>query len=77
MRYDIYGRDVMIANKMESNGKAGRIMVSETTKNLLERNSNPDLEYEFEFHKEVDVSNAHQKQIIKGYLVKDHFEEEQ
>lgn len=23
VRYDIYGRDVLIANKMESNGKAG------------------------------------------------------
>lgn len=36
VRYDIYGTDVMIANKMESNGEPGRIMVSEVTKNLLE-----------------------------------------
>lgn len=36
VRYDIYGTDVMIANKMESNGEPGCIMVSEVTKNLLE-----------------------------------------
>ena len=36
VRYDIYGRDVLIANKMESNGKSGDILVSNTTKELLE-----------------------------------------
>lgn len=36
MRYDIYGTDVMISNKMESNGEPGRIMVSQATKDLLE-----------------------------------------
>jgi class 3 adenylate cyclase len=25
VRYDIYGSDVMIANKMESNGKKGQV----------------------------------------------------
>ena len=25
IRYDIYGKDVMIANKMESNGKEGEV----------------------------------------------------
>ena len=37
VRYDIYGRDVLIANKMESNGKAGNVMISETTKKILMR----------------------------------------
>jgi len=32
VRYDIYGQDVMIANKMESNGKEGMVLVSESTK---------------------------------------------
>lgn len=32
VRYDIYGSDVMIANKMESNGKKGAVQVSEETK---------------------------------------------
>ncbi|KAL4494618.1 hypothetical protein ABPG72_004520 [Tetrahymena utriculariae] len=36
VRYDIYGTDVMLSNKMESNGEPGKIMVSQTTKNLLE-----------------------------------------
>ena len=37
VRYDIYGKDVSIANKMESSGLEGRVMVSEATKNLVER----------------------------------------
>jgi class 3 adenylate cyclase len=36
VRYDVYGRDVLIANKMESGGKEGMVCVSETTRNLLE-----------------------------------------
>ncbi len=37
MRYDLYGTDVMIANKMESNGLPGKVMISEVTKNLLDQ----------------------------------------
>ena len=36
VRYDIYGPDVLIANKMESGGEPGRINVSEVTKSFLE-----------------------------------------
>jgi len=36
VRYDIFGPDVLVANKMESNGTAGRILVSDTTKSTLE-----------------------------------------
>ena len=36
VRYDIYGTDVLIANKMESNGEAGKVNVSEATKKILE-----------------------------------------
>jgi len=28
VRYDVYGRDVTIANKMESSGERGRILIS-------------------------------------------------
>lgn len=35
VRYDIYGRDVMIANKIESSGEKGRILISATTRDLL------------------------------------------
>lgn len=32
VRYDIYGKDVLLANKMESNGDRGRILISEPLK---------------------------------------------
>ncbi|EGR28424.1 hypothetical protein IMG5_176100, partial [Ichthyophthirius multifiliis] len=38
VRYDIYGKDVVIANKMESNSEPGKIRVSENFKNILESN---------------------------------------
>ncbi|CAD8201256.1 unnamed protein product [Paramecium pentaurelia] len=36
VRYDIYGPDVLIANKMESKGDRGKVQVSESTKKTLE-----------------------------------------
>ena len=36
IRYDIYGQDVVIANKVESNGIQGKVSVSQSTKELLE-----------------------------------------
>ena len=36
VRYDIFGIDVMIANKMESNSKPGKILISEATRRLVE-----------------------------------------
>ena len=38
VRYDIFGPDVLIANKMESNGQAGSVVISETTHELLKKN---------------------------------------
>ena len=35
VRYDIFGSDVLIANKMESSGVPGRINISEETKDLI------------------------------------------
>lgn len=51
VRYDIYGPDVDIANKMESGGAAGRINVSEVTKALLEQ-SHP-TRFEYIFNKKI------------------------
>lgn len=65
MRYDIYGKDVLIANKMESNGVEGNIMVSETTKKLLEKDEN--LSFRFALHKAVECKV--QKEPINGYLL--------
>ena len=65
VRYDIYGKDVLIANKMESNGKEGHIMVSTATKNLLEQSF---LNYFlFEFYKDVNIPSL--KTNIGGYFV--------
>lgn len=36
IRYDIYGINVLIANKMESNGERGAVTISESTKELIE-----------------------------------------
>jgi class 3 adenylate cyclase len=36
VRYDIYGPDVLIANKMESEGEAGRINVSEVARDIID-----------------------------------------
>lgn len=36
IRFDLYGSDVLIANKMESNGGHDRIHISEQTKKLIE-----------------------------------------
>lgn len=35
VRYDIFGSDVLIANKMESNGLPGEVVVSEDTKKTI------------------------------------------
>ncbi|CAG9331911.1 unnamed protein product [Blepharisma stoltei] len=51
VRYDIYGRDVLIANKCESNGIAGKIVVSENAKNLVQKN--PQCPYIFDIHKDI------------------------
>ena len=37
IRYDLYGQDVLIANKMESSGESDAIHVSESTKLILEK----------------------------------------
>ena len=52
VRYDIYGPDVLIANKMESGGEAGKINVSDRTKELLESKF-PFFNYEL--NKQVEV----------------------
>lgn len=63
IRYDIYGSDVLIANKMESNGVAGSIVMSEETLSMIE-DFQPDL-FEFEFYKEVPIPSI--DKTIKAY----------
>ncbi|CAD8079778.1 unnamed protein product [Paramecium primaurelia] len=53
VRYDIYGPDVLIANKMESKGESGKLQVSSTTKEILEQHY-PE-EFKYVFHTRVDI----------------------
>ena len=55
VRYDIFGNDVLIANKMESNGVDSKVVISESTFNLLNKNQNIMDSMEFTPHKEVDI----------------------
>ena len=64
VRYDIFGSDVLIANKMESAGTPGRINISEETKNLLESKGMP---FSVSFNKEVHIDSV--EEDIKCYLI--------
>ena len=55
VRYDIYGKDVYIANKMESNGSPGRVLVSEKTKNIISTKSAHDFNFEENIEIELPV----------------------
>jgi class 3 adenylate cyclase len=55
VRYDIYGKDVLIANKMESNGNPGRLMISNFTREILKKDKNSP--YKLTFARNVEVSN--------------------
>ncbi|EGR29548.1 hypothetical protein IMG5_153650, partial [Ichthyophthirius multifiliis] len=65
VRYDVYGTDVMISNKMESNGEPGKIMVSQRTKDLLQ-SAYKNL-YNFEFSKTVNIPTI--QKDIGGYFI--------
>jgi len=65
VRYDIFGSDILIANKMESSGAEGRVCVSEDTKKIVIEYQ-PD-RYKFQKHDTVNISNLDRK--IKEYVV--------
>ena len=55
VRYDIYGSDVLMANKVESSGCPGRINVSEDVKRIVE--SSWPGRFAFEFNQEVQIED--------------------
>lgn len=59
VRYDIYGSDVMIANKTESCGSPGQILVSEATKIFIQRLRPND--FIFNLHTEFFVKTTKKK----------------
>lgn len=65
VRYDIYGSDVITANKMESSGEAGKINVSEITKLVLEKKFSGCFNYTF--NKIVKDTSTHR--AIKSYFL--------
>lgn len=65
VRYDIYGSDVMIANKFEEKGKVAHIHISETTKKLLDQLDYKN--YEVKPHGQVTVQKLNA--TYDGYLI--------
>lgn len=70
VRFDLYGEDVVIANKMESGGEQGRICVSESTKNLLEQVELAN--YTFIEHQEVTLKSSG-RTIMSHFMNLDQF----
>jgi magnesium-transporting ATPase (P-type)/class 3 adenylate cyclase len=72
VRYDIYGPDVLISNKMESGGMAGRINVSDVTMAILEKKLPESFIYEF--NKEIIakvIGRTHKSYFIKDNTTQD------
>lgn len=65
VRYDIFGSDVLVANKMESSGMQGKVCVSEDTRKMVLEHQ-PD-KYKFEKHTIVTVENLDRK--VKEFIV--------
>jgi magnesium-transporting ATPase (P-type)/class 3 adenylate cyclase len=65
IRYDIYGPDVLIANKMESNGAADKINVSDITRVYLKK-ALPG-RFKFSFNKEIEVKVV--QRVHKCYFI--------
>ncbi|KAL4471717.1 hypothetical protein ABPG74_008610 [Tetrahymena malaccensis] len=65
VRYDIYGKDVLLANKMESNGERGRILISDPLKQVIQEHF-PD-KFEYKSGPEVQVKSINIK--MKSYFV--------
>ena len=59
VRFDLYGPDVLAANKMESGGQPGRINLSETTKSLIDQIDSTN--YTFEPNKEIEIKSVNKK----------------
>lgn len=68
VRFDIYGQDVVAANKMESKGDNGKINVSEVTRKLLEQNET--CNYSFVENKEIFVKGTKgDEQVYMSYFL--------
>lgn len=66
IRFDLYGSDVLIANKMESNGQQDRIHISQSSKELLDK-VNKNRRYLFTPNGETEIKALNRK--VGGYFV--------
>ena len=73
VRYDIFGQDVLIANKMESNGMAGAVCISEQTYKLIHKNNFVAETFEFTEHRPCEIGTI--GKTIKSYKVEQTFNE--
>ena len=55
IRYDLYGQDVLIANKMESSGESDTVHISDATKEMLCREKTIHSKYTFIPSEDVEI----------------------
>jgi hypothetical protein len=67
VRYDVYGKDVYIAEQVQKVGVGRSVVVSETTKVLLE--NCPTFEYTFQPHEPVEIKQKSLNEKINTYIV--------
>ncbi|EGR27982.1 hypothetical protein IMG5_185650 [Ichthyophthirius multifiliis] len=68
VRYDVYGRDIRIANKMESSGDPAKVMISQSTKDWIEKD--PNCPYSIVWAKEVEIKSKDKPtEIIQSYFI--------
>lgn len=66
VRYDVFGIDNAIANKMESDGQAGKVNISEDAKRMIEAD---DIELPFKLTENPKKSKVGIRDSIKSFLV--------
>lgn len=65
VRYDIFGSDCLVANMMESEGREGRVNISEDTRRILE--TDPESKFTYSFNAKVNVPSINRE--YDSYLV--------
>lgn len=66
IRYDLYGHDVLIANKMESSGQQDKVHISQATKDMIERSSQ---QRRYNFIQDADVDIQVLETTVKTYFL--------
>jgi class 3 adenylate cyclase len=66
IRYDLYGHDVLIANKMESSGQQDKVHISQATKEMIERSSQ---QRRYNFIEDDDVEIQALQTTVKTYFL--------